>query len=101
VATACGAGGRPQPGGQIRADRAKPAPTRDAEHHRLAHGAAAKEQGVEFRFNTLAEADTVLALAPDVVIIATGGLPHTDVLQSGNELVASCLGHSQWRRQAA
>lgn len=31
--------------------------------------------GVTFRFNTLAEADTVLALAPDVVIVATGGLP--------------------------
>ncbi len=31
--------------------------------------------GVTFRFNTLAEADTVLALDPDVVIVATGGLP--------------------------
>lgn len=45
--------------------------------------------GVTFRFNTWAEADTVLADAPDVVIIATGGLPHTQVLSKGNELVVS------------
>jgi len=45
--------------------------------------------GVTFRFNTWAEADTVLADAPDVVIIATGGLPHTEVLSKGNELVVS------------
>ena len=31
--------------------------------------------GVEFRFNTWAEAADVLALRPDVVIVATGGLP--------------------------
>jgi len=45
--------------------------------------------GVSFRFNTWAEADTVLAEAPDVVIVATGGLPHTEVLSKGNELVVS------------
>ena len=45
--------------------------------------------GVEFRFNTYAEADDVLAENPDIVIIASGGLPHTDILQSGNELVIS------------
>ena len=45
--------------------------------------------GVTFRFNTWAEADTVLAEMPDVVIIATGGLPHTEVLSRGNELVVS------------
>jgi acyl CoA:acetate/3-ketoacid CoA transferase alpha subunit len=31
----------------------------------------------------------VLAEKPDVVIIATGGMPHTEVLHSGNELVSS------------
>ena len=51
--------------------------------------ARCEERGVVFRFNTLADAQTVLAEAPDVVIIATGGLPHTDVLKSGNELVVS------------
>lgn len=45
--------------------------------------------GVAFRFNTWAEADTVLAEKPDVVIVATGGLPHTEVLTRGNELVVS------------
>jgi N-methyl-L-proline demethylase len=45
--------------------------------------------GVEFRFNTWAESDTVTAQNPDVVIIATGGYPHTDVLKSGNDLTVS------------
>lgn len=45
--------------------------------------------GVVFHFNTWAEAETVAAENPDVVIIATGGMPHTDVLSSGNELVVS------------
>lgn len=44
---------------------------------------------VTFRFNTCAEADTIEAENPDVVIIATGGLPHTEVLARGNELVIS------------
>ena len=45
--------------------------------------------GVKFHFNTWAEADTVLAHEPDVVIVATGGLPDTEVLARGNELVVS------------
>ncbi|SDP86889.1 hypothetical protein SAMN05428967_4010 [Phyllobacterium sp. YR620] len=45
--------------------------------------------GVIFRFNTWAEAETIAAEKPDVVIIATGGVPHTEVLSSGNELVVS------------
>lgn len=45
--------------------------------------------GVMFRFNTWAEAETVEAENPDVVIIATGGLPDTEVLTSGNDLVVS------------
>src|SRR5690606_31870706 len=45
--------------------------------------------GVTFHFNTWAEADTITAESPDVVIIATGGLPHTEVLAEGNELVVS------------
>ncbi|MBY0351392.1 MAG: N-methylproline demethylase, partial [Tabrizicola sp.] len=46
-------------------------------------------KGVEFRFNTWAEPGDVLAENPDVVIIATGGLPATDVLTAGNDLVVS------------
>ncbi|MDQ1196023.1 NADH:flavin oxidoreductase [Agrobacterium sp. SORGH_AS 787] len=45
--------------------------------------------GVQFHFNTWADVETVEAETPDVVIIATGGLPHTEVLAAGNELVVS------------
>ncbi len=45
--------------------------------------------GVEFRFNTWAEAEDVLAERPDVVIVATGGMPEKDILASGNELTVS------------
>ncbi len=48
-----------------------------------------EQHEVAFRFNTWAEAEDVLTLEPDVVIIATGGLPDTEVLESGNELVVS------------
>jgi hypothetical protein len=36
--------------------------------------------GVEMRFETYAEPDDVLALAPDAVIVATGGMPDTSWL---------------------
>ena len=45
--------------------------------------------GVEFRFNTWAEAEDVTALNPHVVIIATGGMAQKDILASGNELTVS------------
>lgn len=45
--------------------------------------------GVHFRFNSWAEAQEVVAEAPEVVIVATGGLPHTEVLESGNSLTVS------------
>ena len=48
-----------------------------------------EKHGVTFHFNTWAEAETVAAEKPDVVIIATGGMPHTEVLSKGNELVVS------------
>jgi len=44
---------------------------------------------VQFFFNTWAGAGDVLAQDPDVVIIATGGLAHTDILEQGNEHVVS------------
>ena len=49
--------------------------------------AAARE--VEFRFNTFAEAGDILAEKPDVVIIATGGLPEKDILEFGNDLTVT------------
>ena len=45
--------------------------------------------GVQFHFNSYAEADTVTCAAPDVAVIATGGLPHTEMLREGNDLVVS------------
>jgi 2,4-dienoyl-CoA reductase-like NADH-dependent reductase (Old Yellow Enzyme family) len=45
--------------------------------------------GVEFRFNSYAEADDIVAEDPDIVIIASGGLPNTEILRNGNELVVS------------
>lgn len=45
--------------------------------------------GVDFRFNSLADEADILATSPDDVIIATGGLPHTEVLAEGNDLVVS------------
>lgn len=46
-------------------------------------------RNVKFHFNTFAEAYDVNNLKPDVVIVATGGFPHTDVLSGGNDLVVS------------
>lgn len=46
-------------------------------------------KGVEFRFNLWAEAEDVLALEPDLVIIATGGIPDVDVLENNNHLLVS------------
>ncbi|MEW9306890.1 FAD-dependent oxidoreductase [Labrys neptuniae] len=45
--------------------------------------------GVTFHFNSWADADSIGAEKPDVVIVATGGLPHTEVLSKGNEFVVS------------
>lgn len=45
--------------------------------------------GVETRFGIWAEASDVLAESPDVVFVATGGIPNTDVLEFGGDLVTS------------
>jgi N-methyl-L-proline demethylase len=47
------------------------------------------EAGVSLRFATWAEADDVLGHEPDVVFVATGGIPNTDVLEAGEDLVVS------------
>jgi len=51
--------------------------------------AQCERHGVRFRFNTYAEREEIEAESPDVVVIATGGLPHTEVLSQGNEHVIS------------
>lgn len=77
-----------QPGGQIRLTALHP---RKREMMGIIDWRMAEcmAQGVTFRFNTLADESTVLAEAPDVVIIATGGLPRTDVVSEGEDLVVS------------
>ncbi len=42
--------------------------------------AQCEKSGVSFQFNTYAEMSDVMALSPDVVIIATGGLPNTEIV---------------------
>ncbi|MBX6321563.1 MAG: NADH:flavin oxidoreductase [Rhodospirillaceae bacterium] len=51
--------------------------------------AEAERAGVEARFNVLAEAADVLAEGPDVVIVATGGLPNTSFIEAGESLVTT------------
>jgi NADPH-dependent 2,4-dienoyl-CoA reductase/sulfur reductase-like enzyme len=45
--------------------------------------------GVAFRFNAFAGADDVLGLDPDVVVIATGGAPNIEFLDSGDEFAVT------------
>ena len=78
----------PKPGGQVRL-------TARSQRRRDMIGiidwrmARCEERGVVFHFNAVADAQSVLADSPDVVVIATGGLPHTAVLSDGNALVVS------------
>ena len=44
---------------------------------------------VTFRLNIFAEADDVLVLVPDVVIVATGGLPPAPAFAGGALTVSS------------
>lgn len=44
--------------------------------------------GIDMRFNTYAEAEDVLAETPDIVLVATGGLPNIDIVD-GADLVVS------------
>jgi 2,4-dienoyl-CoA reductase-like NADH-dependent reductase (Old Yellow Enzyme family) len=45
--------------------------------------------GVEIRYDTYAGADDVLCLSPDLVVIATGGIPQSPELEVGAELLTS------------
>ena len=44
---------------------------------------------VDMRLNTYAEAPDVLALEPDIVVIATGGLPSKQAIEEGAELAVT------------
>ncbi|OED47192.1 N-methylproline demethylase [Rhodobacteraceae bacterium (ex Bugula neritina AB1)] len=74
-----------EPGGQVRLTAQNP---RRAEmigiiDWRMAQCAA---RDVRFLFNTWAEAEDVQALTPDVVIVATGGMPCMMLHETGTEL---------------
>ncbi|WP_341486028.1 N-methyl-L-proline N-demethylase HpbA [Thioclava sp. GXIMD4215] len=77
-----------QPGGQIRL-----AARQDRRREMSSIIAWRYEQclkhAVTFHFNSFADETDVEATQPDEVIIATGGLPHTEVLARGNDLVVS------------
>ena len=45
--------------------------------------------GVDMRYNTYAEAGDLLALDPDVIIVATGGLPQNLTVDDGADLAVS------------
>ncbi|MBV8654229.1 MAG: FAD-dependent oxidoreductase, partial [Alphaproteobacteria bacterium] len=51
--------------------------------------AQCEKQGVAIRYNTYAEAGDVLAERPDVVFVATGGLPNLSFLEAGADLVTT------------
>jgi len=51
--------------------------------------AECRRDGVEMRFNRYAEAADVLAERPDIVVVATGGLPNTEFLDEGAELATT------------
>ncbi len=76
------------PGGQIRLTARTP---RRREmigiiDWRMAQCAA---RGVDFRFNTFAEAADVAGENPDLVIVATGGMPQATPLEAGSDLVVT------------
>ena len=75
---------QPDPGGQVRLTAQNPRRREMMSiiDWRMAQCAA---RDVVFHFNSFADADDVTALNPDVVIVATGGLPSTELYESGRE----------------
>lgn len=75
---------QPDPGGQVRltAQSERRREMISIIDWRMAQCAA---RDVAFHFNSWAEAEDVTALEPDVVIIATGGLPNVELFESGKE----------------
>ena len=76
---------QPNPGGQVRVASLSPRRREMISiiDWRMSQCAA---RDVVFHFNTWAEAADVTALNPDVVIVATGGMPNTELYESGQEV---------------
>ena len=51
--------------------------------------AQCEKLGVTFRYNTYAEAEDILALSPDIVVLATGGIANTDIVKHGQDLAVT------------
>ena len=51
--------------------------------------AECRRDGVEMRFNAYAEVGDVLREEPDIVVVATGGVPNTSFLDEGAELATT------------
>ena len=75
---------QPDPGGQIRLTAQSPRRREMISiiDWRMSQCAA---RDVTFHFNTWAETGDVTALNPDVVIIATGGIPNTELFEAGKD----------------
>lgn len=75
---------QPDPGGQVRLTAQNPRRREMISiiDWRMAQCAARE---VEFRFNIWAEAADITALQPDVVIVATGGMPNTELFENRKE----------------
>lgn len=75
---------QPDPGGQVRLTAQSPRRREMISiiDWRMAQCAA---RGVVFHFNAWAEAADITALNPDVVIVATGGLPNLELFETGQE----------------
>lgn len=51
--------------------------------------AQCEKSGVNFHFNQYVEAGDIAALAADVVVVATGGLPNTDIMPGAEHAVST------------
>lgn len=78
----------PDPGGQIRLTAQSPR-KREMASIITWRMEQCEKHDISFQYNMMAEIADVLDQAPDVVIIATGGLPRTEILTSGNDLTVS------------
>jgi NADPH-dependent 2,4-dienoyl-CoA reductase/sulfur reductase-like enzyme len=75
---------QPDPGGQVRLTAQSPRRREMISiiDWRMSQCAA---RDVVFHFNTWAEAEDVTALNPDVVIVATGGMPNLELFETGKD----------------
>lgn len=75
---------QPNPGGQVRLTALNP---RRSEMISIIDWrmSQCEARDVVFHFNTWAETEDVTALNPDIVIVATGGMPNTELFESGKE----------------